>query len=127
MSDDETFNQRLNDALKRNDIDLTGDKPIGTDQGGESDFGVASAGLAQGMRLGLEFMSGTVVGLLIGYGLDRYFETTPWFLLIFTILGFAAGILNVYRDINQIEEGIGINKRKTLTKADKKPIQQSTD
>lgn len=127
MRDEEdTFNQRLNDALKRNEIDLTGDKPIGMDQE-QSDFGAASSGLAQGMRLGLEFLSGTVVGMGIGYGIDRYFDTTPWFLLIFTLLGFGAGILNVYRDINNIQEGIGINKQNSLTKAAKKPIQHPTD
>ena len=126
MQDEETFNQRLNDALKRSNIDLTGDEPVQLPPE-ESDFGAASSGLAQGMRLCLEFLSGTVVGLLIGFGLDRYFDTTPWCLLVFTLLGFAAGILNVYRDINQIQESIGINKRNVLTKSPKEPIQQSTD
>lgn len=128
MSKDQTFEQRLNDALKRNHVDLTGDAPIDMpDENDSSAFGEASSGLAQGMRLGLEFFSGTVVGLLIGFGIDRYFDTTPWFLLIFTFLGFGAGLLNVYRDINQIQESVGINKRNVLTKRDESPIQRSTD
>lgn len=128
MTDDRNFEGRLNDALKRNHLDLTGDTPIDTQDADDSSaFGEASSGLAQGMRLGLEFFSGTIVGLLIGLGIDRYFDTTPWFLMIFTLFGFMAGMLNVYRDINQMQETIGVNKRNVLTKPSKKPIQQSTD
>lgn len=117
--DDQTFQRRLNEALKRNNLDLTGDKPVEL-PAETDDFGNASSGLAQGMRLGLEFLSGTVVGMGIGWGIDTYFHSMPWGLLIFTVLGFAAGILNVYRDINQIQESIGINKRNVLTKDAKK-------
>lgn len=127
MRDDQSFEQRLNDALKRNNVDLTGDAPIDMPPEGDNAFSEASSGLAYGMRIGLEFVSGTVVGLLIGYGVDRYFDTAPWFLLLFTILGFAAGLLNVYRDINNIQESIGINKRNVLTKDAESSIQRSTD
>jgi ATP synthase protein I len=111
MSED--FNKRLNDAMKEDAIGV----PT-AETGNEADI---NSGLATGMRIGLEFMSGTVVGLGIGYGIDRYFDTTPWFLLLFTILGFCAGIMNVYRSINNIDEGIGINRQKTLTRKDKSP------
>lgn len=117
MRNDLEFEQRLNDALKRNNIDLTGDKPLEGDLIDE-DGGDSTSGLAYGMRMGVEFLSGTVVGLLIGWGLDEYFGTSPWFLLVFVILGFAAGLLNVFRDINNIQESIGINRRNVLTKTD---------
>jgi F0F1-type ATP synthase assembly protein I len=114
MRDDIDFEQRLNDALKRNNIDLTNDKPIDGDildeEGGDS-----VSGLAYGMRIGIEFLSGTVVGFLIGWGVDKYFDTAPWGLLIFVILGFFAGLLNVFRDINNIQESIGINRHNVLT------------
>jgi len=114
---DQNFDQRLNDALKRNNLDLTGDEPGGMPLEGNSDDNAdATSGLAQGMRIGLEFMSGTVVGLALGYGIDSYFNTSPWGLLIFTILGFCAGLLNVYRAVNNIDEGIGINRQNGLTK-----------
>jgi ATP synthase protein I len=123
---DDNFNQRLNDALKRNRIELDEHTPV-TGEDSSSDFGQASSGLAMGMRIGLEFMAGTVVGLLLGWGIDSYFHTTPWFLLLFTILGFCAGILNVYRSINDIDEGIGINRRNVLTKAAESRTSKPTD
>jgi len=38
-----------------------------------------------------------IVGVGIGLLLDRWLGTTPWFLIVFFLLGAAAGILNVYR------------------------------
>lgn len=117
MQDNKKFEDRLNDALKRNDIDLTGHEPIkAADE--RSEFGEASTGLAYGMRIGLEFMSGTVVGLGIGWGLDRFFDTSPWCLLVFTVLGFFAGIMNVFRDINRLDNTIGVNRKNVVGKKD---------
>jgi ATP synthase protein I len=39
-----------------------------------------------------ELVVGMLMGLGIGYGLDHLFGTMPLFLIIFTILGFAAGV-----------------------------------
>ena len=39
----------------------------------------------------------TLLGALIGYGLDRLFGTEPWLLVLFLLFGGAAGCLNVYR------------------------------
>jgi ATP synthase protein I len=125
--DDDSFNQRLGDAIKRNHLDLDGKPPIAGNNESSSDFAAASAGLATGMRIGLEFMTGTVVGLLIGWGLDSWLGTTPWLLLIFTILGFAAGVMNVYRAVNNIDEGIGINRRNALTKEVESRTSKATD
>jgi len=36
-------------------------------------------------------------GAVIGWLLDRWLGTKPWLILVFFILGFAAGLLNVYR------------------------------
>jgi len=37
-----------------------------------------------------------VIGLGIGYWLDKKFETTPWLTLIFLGLGVIAGFRNIY-------------------------------
>lgn len=50
-----------------------------------------------GLRLGVEFASGTVIGAAIGYILDELFDFQFVMLLIFTILGGFAGMLNAYR------------------------------
>ncbi len=112
------FEQRLHEALKRNHLDLDEktDKPVPHAEEADPGMAEASAGLAYGMRIGVEFISGTVVGLLIGWGLDAWLGTTPWFLLLFVILGFGAGVMNVYRVINNLDEGIGINRQNRLTK-----------
>ncbi|MBY0281140.1 MAG: AtpZ/AtpI family protein [Alphaproteobacteria bacterium] len=49
------------------------------------------------MRIGVEFIAGILVGTLIGRAIDIYFETYPWGLVIFIVLGIMAGSLNVYR------------------------------
>lgn len=48
--------------------------------------------------IGLHLVSGPAVGFAIGYGIDRWFGTSPWGKLIFLFIGIAAGFLNVYRD-----------------------------
>src|SRR5438128_5015288 len=70
-----------------------------TDQSGaESGDGAARAsGFARGFRLSSELIAGVVVGAAIGWGLDRLLSTSPWGLIVFFLLGFAAGVVNVMR------------------------------
>ena len=53
--------------------------------------------LAVGMRVGVELVAAMVVGLAIGWGLDRWLGTRPWMLIVFAFLGGAAGVANVWR------------------------------
>ena len=57
----------------------------------------SKSGVALAFRLGAEFVSGVLVGSLIGYGIDRFFSITPWGLIVFTLVGFAAGVVNMLR------------------------------
>jgi len=50
------------------------------------------AGAALAWRLLFELAAGIVVGFGMGYGLDVLFGTLPVFLILFTLLGFGAGI-----------------------------------
>ncbi len=43
-------------------------------------------------RMVIELVSGLLIGLSIGYGLDWLFGTMPIFLVIFVLVGFVAGI-----------------------------------
>lgn len=58
-------------------------------------------GFRQGMqiafRLGTELTVATLIGAILGYGVDRFFGFRPWGLAVGVILGGAAGSLNVYR------------------------------
>lgn len=53
--------------------------------------------VATGLRLGVELASGTVVGAALGYVLDELFDFKFLMLLIFTVFGGCAGMLNAYR------------------------------
>lgn len=55
------------------------------------------SGLSRGLRLGSEFIAAILVGAGIGYLLDLWLKTGPWLLLVFVLVGFAAGVLNVTR------------------------------
>ena len=50
-----------------------------------------------GFRIGVELVSGVIVGGGIGWLLDNWLNTTPYLLIIFLLLGGCAGFLNVYR------------------------------
>ena len=54
-----------------------------------------SIGMA--FRLSTELVSGIVVGSIMGWSIDKWLGSQPWFFLIFFILGIAAGIINVIK------------------------------
>jgi ATP synthase protein I len=60
------------------------------------------AGMAYALKLSSEFIAGILVGIGIGWLLDRVAGTSPWGLIIFLFLGFTAGVLNVLRSAGLI-------------------------
>jgi ATP synthase protein I len=54
-------------------------------------------GMAQAIRLGAEFVAGVLVGAGLGWLIDLWLGTSPWGLVVFLLLGFVAGVLNVLR------------------------------
>ena len=53
--------------------------------------------MARGFQLSSELIAGVVVGALMGWGFDRLLSTSPFGLIVFVLLGFTAGVLNVIR------------------------------
>jgi ATP synthase protein I len=53
--------------------------------------------LARGFRLSTELVGGVAVGAFIGWALDRWLGISPWGMIVFLLLGFAAGVVNVMR------------------------------
>ncbi len=62
--------------------------------------------LANAFRIGTEFIGAVFVGLCIGYVLDDIFGTKVIFILVFSLFGCIAGILNVYRSAQQMDADI---------------------
>jgi len=53
--------------------------------------------IARGFRLSIELVGGVAVGAFIGWALDRWLGISPWGMIVFLLLGFAAGVVNVMR------------------------------
>lgn len=57
----------------------------------------SSAGMTLAFRLGSEFVAGVLVGAGLGWGIDRLLGIAPWGMIVFMLLGFGAGIVNMMR------------------------------
>jgi ATP synthase protein I len=66
-----------------------------------------TSGLARGLRLSTELVAGVIVGGVIGWLLDRWLGISPWAFIVFLLLGFAAGILNLMRSAGVIADRSG--------------------
>ena len=78
----------------------------------EEDGGARAAaergrGLSLAVRIGAELVAALVVGVGIGLLLDSWLGTTPWLLVVFFVLGAAAGMLNVYRVMERMNRTVG--------------------
>jgi ATP synthase protein I len=87
MAEDDGFENRLRQARARQGMDpkpgLNGHLP-------SSNWGV-------GFRAGVEVVSALIVGVAVGWFLDRWLGTWPWLFLLFFVFGSVAGVLNVFR------------------------------
>ena len=62
------------------------------------------SGAGFGFKISTEIVAALIVGAGIGLFVDNYFNTGPFGLIIFFILGAFAGFLNVYRVMRRIEK-----------------------
>ena len=82
--------QRLGEGLARQ-------RAVETSKEASENRAATASGYAKGFRLSSELVAGVIVGAGLGWIVDRWFGITPWGLIIFLLLGFAAGVLNVMR------------------------------
>jgi len=68
----------------------------------ESSAGVSAGAMA--LRYGAEFGASVFVGIMMGLGIDHFFGTRPWGLLIMMGFGLAAGILGVIRAYKELTD-----------------------
>ena len=63
-----------------------------------------SSFMGSAFKLGTELVSAVLVGTIIGFILDTWFDTKPWLIIFFFFLGSAAGILNVIKVAKKMQE-----------------------
>ncbi len=86
---DGSFESRLKAARNKQGLDPTPEvKP---------DTGMQSNAMSVGLRVGVELLAALVVGVGIGWYLDRWLHTSPLLLIVFVLMGGAAGVANVWR------------------------------
>ena len=97
-SDEAALSARLG-SLDQRLSEFRDSRKAETDQTGtENGDGAARASaMARGFQLSSELIAGVVVGALIGWGFDRLLSTSPFGLIVFFLLGFIAGVVNVVR------------------------------
>ena len=112
IGDSTDLDKRLEAARQRNQPALAGTGPKIDD------------GMGTGMRSGVEFGAALLISIGIGIVLDRWWHTSPVALLVMLVLGFAAGLLNVYRAM----KGMGYGQTyKPSSGKSARPVEDETD
>lgn len=86
--------QRLGERLAQHRAGRKGEAGPSSQASGP---GTNASALARGFRLSTELVAGVLVGAFLGWALDRWLGTSPWGMIVFLMLGFAAGVFNVMR------------------------------
>jgi ATP synthase protein I len=60
--------------------------------------------IGSAFKLSTELVSAVAVGTIIGFILDRTFDTKPWLILIFFFVGVIAGITNVIKSAKNMQD-----------------------
>jgi ATP synthase protein I len=67
----------------------------------ETSAGETARSIGALSTVGLSFVLAIVLGAWFGYLLDTWLGTKPWLFLLFFVLGFVGGVMNVYRTANK--------------------------
>ena len=62
--------------------------------------------LGNAFKLGTELVAAVIVGTIIGFILDNWFGTKPILIIVFFLLGAAAGITNVIKAARKMQGDI---------------------
>lgn len=67
------------------------------------DNAARGSAMGQAFKIAVELVVGVLFGGLIGWALDRYLGSRPWLMMVFLVLGFAAGMMNVVRTARRMQ------------------------
>ena len=68
----------------------------------KSNRGSNAASLGKALKISTELVAAVVVGSIIGFLLDGWFDTKPLLTISFFVMGVAAGMLNVFRSAKRM-------------------------
>jgi ATP synthase protein I len=91
--DKDSFERRL--AAARDSAGLGQPKPASARKAA----GEGQKAINLAMRLGVELVAAMVIAVVIGWGLDRLFHTSPWLMICMVPVGMAAGLRNLIRAV----------------------------
>ena len=74
------------------------------DKGEKNNEGGNAASLGKALKISTELVASVVVGSIIGFLLDNWFDTKPLLTIVFFFMGVAAGILNVFRSAKRMQK-----------------------
>ena len=63
-----------------------------------------TSNIGQAFKLSTELVAAVLVGTIIGFILDNWFDTKPWLIIIFFFVGVIAGVLNVVRSAKNMQK-----------------------
>ena len=66
--------------------------------------GSNAASLGKALKISTELVAAVVVGSIIGFLLDGWFDTKPLLTICFFFMGVAAGILNVFKSAKEMQK-----------------------
>jgi ATP synthase protein I len=106
--DEAALSARLG-SLDQRLSEIRDSRRTGTDQpeSGSGDGSARASAMARGFQLSSELIAGVVVGALIGWGFDRLLSTSPWGLIVFVLVGFIAGVVNLVRSAGVVPDRNG--------------------
>jgi ATP synthase protein I len=105
---------RLSSAIKTETADIAADRASASPSAGSQATGTA---MGLGFRVASELVAGVLVGGGMGWALDRWFGTSPVFLIIMLVVGMVAGFWNVYRIAARPTGGTGGSGGQRLSSA----------
>ena len=94
MKKSNNLTTRLKSAKDKMDL-----KSLNNDNNQPSSLGMA-------LKLSTEMVAAVLVGTIIGYILDSWFDSKPWLIIIFFFVGVAAGITNVVRTAKLMQKNV---------------------
>ena len=99
----------------RLDAELLARRKVEPEKGSNKE---AAQGYALAVKLSSEFIAGVIVGVILGYLFDRFLGTSPWGLIVFLLLGFCAGVLNVLRSTGAVAQSAPDGRSQSGTRSE---------